>query len=136
MSFFSELKRRNVFRVGVAYLIGAWLLAQIADLLIDNIGAPDWVMKTLFVALALGFPIALFFAWAFELTPEGVKRESEVDRSQSITNVTGRKLDRSIIVILLLALGYFAWDKFSAAARGDRTCRAACTNRRRRNRNR
>ncbi len=114
MSFFSELKRRNVFRVGVAYLIGAWLLAQIADLLIDNIGAPDWVMKTLFVALALGFPIALFFAWAFELTPEGVKRESEVDRSQSITNVTGRKLDRSIIVILLLALGYFAWDKFSA----------------------
>ena len=114
MSFFSELKRRNVFRVGVAYLIGAWLLAQIADLLIDNIGAPDWVMKTLFVVLALGFPISLFFAWAFELTPEGVKRESEVDRSQSITSVTGRKLDRSIIVILLLALGYFAWDKYSA----------------------
>jgi len=114
MSFFSELKRRNVFRVGVAYLIGAWLLAQIADLLIDNIGAPDWVMKTLFVVLALGFPISLFFAWAFELTPEGVKRESEVDRSQSIARVTGRKLDRSIIVILLLALGYFAWDKYSA----------------------
>jgi len=114
MSFFNELKRRNVFRVGVAYLIGSWLLAQIADLLIDNIGAPDWVMKTLFVMLALGFPISLFFAWAFEMTPEGVKRESEVDRSQSITNVTGRKLDRSIIVILLLALGYFAWDKFSA----------------------
>jgi TolB-like protein/Tfp pilus assembly protein PilF len=113
MSFFSELKRRNVFRVGIAYLIGAWLLAQIADLLIDNIGAPDWVMKTLFVVLALGFFIALFFAWAFELTPDGVKRESEVDRSQSIANVTGRKLDRSIIVILLLALGYFAWDKFS-----------------------
>jgi len=115
VSFFNELKRRNVFRVGVAYLIGAWLLAQIADLLIDNIGAPDWVMKTLFVALALGFFPALFFAWAFEMTPEGVKRESEVDRSQSMTNVTGRKLDRSIIVILLLALGYFAWDKFSAA---------------------
>jgi TolB-like protein/Flp pilus assembly protein TadD len=113
MSLFNELKRRNVFRVGVAYLIGAWLLAQIADLLIDNIGAPDWVMKTLFVALALGFFLSLFFAWAFEMTPEGVKRESEVDRSQSITNVTGRKLDRSIIVILLLALGYFAWDKFS-----------------------
>ena len=114
MSLFNELKRRNVFRVGVAYLIGAWLLAQITDLLIDNIGAPDWVMKTLFVVLALGFFLALFFAWAFEMTPDGVKRESEVDRSQSITNVTGRKLDRSIIVILLLALGYFAWDKFSA----------------------
>ncbi|MGB5291886.1 MAG: tetratricopeptide repeat protein, partial [Lysobacterales bacterium] len=92
--------------------IGAWLLAQIADLLIYNIGAPDWVMKTLFVVLALGFFLALFFAWAFEMTPECVKRESEVDRSQSITNVTGRKLDRSIIVILLVALGYFAWDKF------------------------
>ena len=115
MSLFNELKRRNVFRVGIAYMIGAWLLAQIADLLIDNIGAPDWVMKTLFVALALGFFLALFFAWAFEMTPDGVKRESEVDRSQSITNVTGRKMDRSIIVILLLALGYFAWDKFSAA---------------------
>jgi len=71
-------------------------------------------MKTLFVVLGLGFFLALFFAWAFEMTPDGVKRESQVDRSQSITSVTGRKLDRSIIVILLLALGYFAWDKFSA----------------------
>ena len=114
MSFFVELKRRNVFRVGIAYLIGSWLLAQIADLLIDNIGAPDWVMKTLFVVLALGFPLSLFFAWVFEMTPDGVKRESEIDRSQSITNVTGRKLDRSIIFVLILALGYFAWDKFSA----------------------
>jgi TolB-like protein/Tfp pilus assembly protein PilF len=113
MSLFNELKRRNVFRVGIAYLIGAWLLAQIADLLIDNIGAPDWVMKSLFVALGLGFFLTLFFAWAFEMTPDGVKRESEIDRSQSITNTTGRKLDRSIIVILALALGYFAWDKFS-----------------------
>jgi TolB-like protein/predicted Zn-dependent protease len=114
MSLFNELKRRNVFRVGAAYVIGAWLLAQIADLLIDNIGAPDWVMKTLFVVLALGFFLALFFAWAFEMTPDGVKRESEVDRSQSITKVTGRKMDRSIIFVLVLALGYFAWDKFSA----------------------
>jgi len=114
MSFFAELKRRNVFRVGIAYLISAWLLAQIADLLIDNIGAPDWVMKTLFVVLGLGFFLALIFAWAFEMTPEGVKRESQVDRSQSITKVTGRKLDRSIIVVLALALGYFAWDKYSS----------------------
>ena len=113
LSFFTELRRRNVFRVGIAYLIGSWLLAQIADLLIDNIGAPDWVMKTLFVVLALGFFLSLFFAWAFEMTPDGVKRESEVDRSRSIVKTTGRKLDRSIIVILVLALGYFAWDKFS-----------------------
>jgi TolB-like protein/Tfp pilus assembly protein PilF len=113
MSFFTELKRRNVFRVGIAYLIGAWLLAQIADLLIDNIGAPDWVMKSLFVALALGFFLSLFFAWAFEMTPEGVKRESDVDRSQSITQTTGHKLNRTIMFVLVLALGYIAWDKLS-----------------------
>ncbi len=115
MSLFNELKRRNVFRVGFAYLIGAWLLAQIADLLIDNIDAPDWVMKTLFIVLCRGlvFP-ALFFAWAFEMTPGRYQTRNEVDRSQSITHVTGRKLDRNIIVILLVALGFFAWDKFSS----------------------
>ena len=114
MSLFNELKRRNVFRVGIAYMIGAWLLAQIADLLIDNIGAPDWVMKTLFVVLALGFFLSLFFAWAFEMTPEGVKRESDVDRSQSITQTTGHKLNRTIMFVLVMALGYIAWDKLSA----------------------
>ena len=113
MSFFKELKRRNVFRVGVAYLIGAWLLLQIADVVLNNIAAPDWVFKAIMLLVGIGWPIALFFAWAFEMTPDGVKRESEVDRSQSITSTTGHKLDRSIIVILVLALGYFAWDKFS-----------------------
>ena len=127
MSFFSELKRRNVFRVGIAYMIGAWLLAQIADLLIDNIGAPDWVMKTLFVALGLGFFLALFFAWAFEMTPEGVKRESQVDRSQSIAKVTANKLDRTIILILVLALAYFAWDKFSSPTQPATPVTAAIT---------
>ena len=82
MSLFNELKRRNVFRVGAAYVIGAWLLAQIADLLIDNIGAPDWVMKTLFVVLALGFFLSLFFAWAFEMTPEGVRKTESDDNQQ------------------------------------------------------
>jgi TolB-like protein len=112
MSFFNELKRRNVFRVGIAYAVTAWLLIQVSDILLDSIGAPPWVLQTLFVVLAVGFVIALFFAWAFELTPEGVKRESEVDRSQSITHVTGQKLNYTIIALLALALGYFAWDKF------------------------
>ena len=106
MNFFTELKRRNVVRVGIAYVVGAWLLMQVADIVFEAIGSPPWVMQTLLAILAIGLPVALFLAWAFELTPEGVKRESEVDRSQSITSVTGRKLDRSIIVILLLALGY------------------------------
>jgi len=110
MSIFAELKRRNVFRVGIAYLIGSWLLAQIAELLLDTFKAPEWTMQFIVVVLMIGFPIAVFLAWAFELTPEGVKRESNVDRSQSIRAETGRKLDRSIIVVLVIALAYFVWE--------------------------
>jgi TolB-like protein/tetratricopeptide (TPR) repeat protein len=76
MSLFDELKRRNVFRIAVAYTVIAWLLAQVADLAFDNFGAPDWVPKSVLFILILGFPLAVFFAWAFEMTPEGVKRES------------------------------------------------------------
>ena len=114
MSLFNELKRRNVFRVGVAYVIISWLLAQVADLMLENFGAPDWVIKTFLGFLIIGFPLALFFAWAFELTPDGVKRESEVDRSQSITPQTGQKLNRSIILVMTIALAWFAWDRFGA----------------------
>jgi len=112
MSFIAELKRRNVFRVGIAYVVVSWLVAQIADLVLDNIESPAWVMQTLMLVLALGFPFALIFAWAFELTPEGLKKEKDVDRSKSITQTTGRKLDYTIITILVFALGYFAYDKF------------------------
>ena len=114
MSLFEELKRRNVFRVAIGYTITAWLLLQVVDLVLENIHAPDWVMQVFMLALAIGFPLAVFFAWAFELTPDGVKRESEVDRSQSITRQTGRKMDRNIIIALALALAYFAYDKFLA----------------------
>ena len=113
MRFFEELKRRNVFRVAIGYAITAWLLLQFIDLVLENVNAPDWVMQVFMLALTIGFPLAIFFAWAFEMTPEGVKRESEIDRSQSITNKTGRKMDRSIIIIMALALAYFAYDKFS-----------------------
>jgi TolB-like protein/Tfp pilus assembly protein PilF len=107
-----ELKRRNVFKVGAAYVVMAWLVAQITDVFLENFGAPDWVIKTILMLLIVGFPLALFFAWAFEMTPEGIKKEKDVDRSQSITAQTGRKLDYTIIAVLLLALGYFAYDKF------------------------
>ena len=113
MSFIDELKRRNVFRVAIAYVVVAWLIAQVADLVLDNIDAPHWVMQAFLLLLGLGLPLALFFAWAFELTPEGLKKEKDVDRTRSITQHTGRKLDRAIIVILVLALGYFAYDKFA-----------------------
>jgi TolB-like protein/Tfp pilus assembly protein PilF len=115
MSFFDELKRRNVFRVGIAYVISAWVLLQFVDLVLDNIQAPEWVMKVFMLALAVGFPLAVFFAWAFEVTPEGIKKEKNVDRSQSITKKTGHKLDRSIIIVLLIALIYFALGNFKEA---------------------
>jgi len=113
MSFFAELKRRNVIRVGIAYVVIGWFLAQIAEFAFENFGAPDWVLKSVVVILLLGLPLALFFAWAFEMTPEGVKREEEVDRAKSVTQTTGRKLDRVIIVTLIFALGYFVWERQS-----------------------
>ncbi len=112
MQLFKELQRRNVFRVTLGYIVSSWLLAQVADLVLENIGAPDWVMQTIMLVLALGFPVAVFFSWAYEVTPEGIKRESEIDRNQSITHMTGRKLDRAIVVVLVVALAYFAYDKF------------------------
>ena len=113
MSFFEELKRRNVFRVGIAYLIVGWLLLQVTDIVVPIMELPNWVAKLVLFLLVLGLPLVLFFAWAFELTPEGIKRETEIDRSRSITKTTGRKLDRAIIVVMAVALAWFAWDKFS-----------------------
>jgi len=112
VQFFQELQRRNVFRVALGYIVSSWLIAQVADLVLENIGAPDWVMQTIMLLLALGFPVVLFFAWAFEVTPDGIRREAEVDRNHSIAQTTGRKLDRAILLMLLVALAYFAYDKF------------------------
>ena len=110
MSLFKELKRRNVFRVAIGYVISTWLLAQVADLVLDTIVAPEWVMQTLLLFFALGFPVVVFFSWAYEVTPEGIKRESEIDRNQSITPITAHKLDRAIMVMLVVALAYFVWE--------------------------
>jgi TolB-like protein len=112
MSLIAELKRRNVFRVGVAYVICAWVIAQVADLVLDNIEAPDWVMQAIMLILAIGLPLVLIFAWAFELTPEGIKREKEVDPSESITHLTGRKLDFAIIGLLAIALIFVVVDNY------------------------
>ncbi len=115
MSLFSELKRRNVIRVGIAYVLMAWVLLQGADFALDLIGAPEWVIRALAVVIAIGLPITLFFAWAFEMTPEGIKRDHEVDRSQSIAPQTGRKLDRAIIVFLAVALVLVLAERFFLA---------------------
>lgn len=124
MSFFEELKRRNVIRVGIAYAVTAWVLAQVAEFAFETFGAPEWVLRSVVVVLALGLPLALLFAWAFEMTPEGLKREKQVDRSQSITAQTGRKLDRAIIVVLLIAVAWFAWDKFYVVPKDAETAGA------------
>jgi TolB-like protein/Tfp pilus assembly protein PilF len=112
MSLIAELKRRNVFRVGVAYAIVAWLLVEVASVVLPTFEAPEWVMKVLTFLVILGFPLALILAWAFELTPEGIKREETVDRAESIRHQTGRKLDFAIIGLLVIAVVYFAVDKF------------------------
>ena len=113
MSFFEELKRRNVFRVGIAYSISAWVLLQIVDLVLENISAPSWIMQVFMLFLAIGFPVALIFAWAFEMTPDGVKLERHVDRSESITAKTGQKMNRSIIIALVVAVILLLVDRFS-----------------------
>lgn len=113
MSLFTELKRRNVIRSAIAYVVVSWVLAQVAEFAFETFAAPDWVLKSVVVILLLGLPLVLVFAWAYELTPEGIKRESEVDRSQSITRQTGHKLDRVVIAVLLIAVAWFAWDKFA-----------------------
>ena len=111
MNFLEELKRRNVIRVSIAYVVVGWLVSQVAEFAIETFGAPDWVLKIFVVFLMLGFPIVAIFAWAFEMTPEGIRRERDVDRKQSIAKHTGRKLDYTIIFVMALALGYFIYDK-------------------------
>ncbi len=112
MSFFRELKRRNVFRVGIAYVLAAWVLLQIVDFSLEVIAAPDWILQVFVLAAVVGFPVFLIFSWVFEMTPEGIKRESEIDRNQSITPHTGHKLDRAIIAFLTLAVVILLVDKF------------------------
>ncbi len=112
MSFFEELKRRNVVRVGIAYVIAAWLLLQLTEVLIELLDLPDVAGRFVILLLLVGFVPALIFAWAFEMTPDGLKREKDVDRSQSITTKTGRKLDFVIIGVLVIGIGYLLVDKF------------------------
>ncbi len=112
MSLIDELKRRNVFKVAAAYVIVGWLIMQAGEVMGPALRLPEWVNSLLAFLLILGFPLAMFFAWAFEMTPEGIRKEKEVDRIQSITHTTGQKLNFAIIALMAVALGYFVWDKF------------------------
>src|ERR1700760_2606611 len=111
-TFFSELKRRNVYKVAVAYAVVSWLIIQIAAQVFPFFEIPNWAVRLVVILLILGFPIALVLSWAFEITPEGIKRESEVSPNESITAHTGRKLIVLTVVLAVLAAGLFAWQTF------------------------
>jgi len=112
MSLFEELKRRNVFRVAVAYIVAAWVVLQVADLVLDAIHAPDWVIQAMLMFVVLGFLAAVIVAWAYEMTPEGIRRESEVVRSESITHQTAAKLDRITIGLLVAVVAIILVERF------------------------
>jgi len=119
MSLFKELKRRNVIRVAMTYVVVAWLIIQVAETILPAFGFSDAILRYIVIALSIGFIPALIFSWVFELTPEGLAKEVTVEQEHSITRFTGKKLDRSIMVLLVLALGYFAFDKFLLDPRRD-----------------
>ena len=111
MSLFAELKRRNVFRVAIAYVIAAWLVLQVSELVLEAIEAPAWVLKALLLLAALGLPFVLLFSWAYELTPEGLRKEQDVDRSTSITHGTGKKLNQITIGMIIALVAFVVIDR-------------------------
>ena len=119
MSLVAELQRRNVIRMAGLYLVGAWLLVQVASTLFPAFGVPGWALRALVIVLALGFSPAMVFAWVFELTPGGLKRDADVSPETSIAPQTARRMDRIIIVVLLVALAFFAFDRLVLAPRRD-----------------
>src|SRR3979411_2890556 len=109
-NFFAELKRRNVYKVAVAYAVVAWLLLQAASIFLPAFDAPPWVMKIFIIVVIFGFPVALIFSWAFEITPEGIKLESEIEQSKSIARRSGRKIVAVTIALAVVAGGLFVYQ--------------------------
>lgn len=124
-SFIDELKRRNVIRVAGLYLVGAWLLIQIASTMLPAFDVPAWALRGLIITLALGFIPGLAFSWAFELTPSGLKRDEDVTPAESIAPQTARRMNRLIIAVLVLALAYFCFDKIVLTPRREAALVAA-----------
>lgn len=123
MSFFSELKRRNVIRIGIGYAVASWVIVEVASVLLPTFDAPDWILRAVILALIVGLPIALLAAWVFELTPEGIKVEDNKDTpaEAQFKTRTARKADMAIIITLALIVTYFVGEKIwlSGVVRGD-----------------
>ena len=118
-SFLTELKRRNVIRTAGLYAVGAWLIVQVTGTILPMFGAPEWLPRSVVVLLAVGLLPVLVFSWVYELTPEGLKRERDVERDESITHETGQRMNRAIFVLLLLAIGCFVLDRFVLTPRRE-----------------
>jgi len=112
MSLFAELNRRNVFRMALLYIVAAWLILQLASLLFEPLGIPGWVFRFIFALLLICFPLVMVFSWVFEITPEGLKREQQIDSQASITHLTARKINRLTVVLMLMALTAVVADRF------------------------
>src|SRR5213595_1307181 len=121
MNFFAELKRRNVIRFAGLYLVGSWLLVQVAGTILPMFGAADWLPRTIVILLVIGFVPTLIFSWVFELTPQGLKRDEDVPPEESIAPQTARRMNRLIIAVLVIALAYFAVDKFALSPRREKS---------------
>src|SRR5690606_17426768 len=104
MSLFAELKRRNVIRVGAAYLVVAWLLIEVSDTVFPRLGLPEWTVTLVIALLLLGLPLALFLAWAFELTPDGMKRTEDAAGQAPTARSGWRRTDRLIVIALLAVI--------------------------------
>jgi len=124
-NFFAELKRRNVYKVAVAYAVVAWLVIQAASIFLPAFNAPQWTMQIVILILIVGFPIALVFSWAFEITPEGVIRESEVQADKSITHHTGRKIVALTIVLAVMAAGLLVFQLIRSRSTSPASTNAA-----------
>jgi TolB-like protein len=124
-SLLAELKRRNVIRMAGLYLVASWLIVQVTATILPMFGAPEWLPRSVVVLLAVAFIPALLFSWIYEITPEGIKRESEIDPQESITPRTGARMDRAIVALLMLAVGIFAVDRFVLAPKRAATTTAS-----------
>jgi len=119
--FIEELKRRNVAKVALVYIIAGWLTMQVVDVMFPALQLPEWLVSAVAAFVIIGFPFAIIFAWAFEMTPEGIKREKDVDRSESIAPQTGQKLNHTALIILAIAVGFLLIDKFVLQSSDERT---------------
>ena len=123
MSFFSELKRRHVIRIGIAYAVASWVIVEVSSVLLPTFDAPEWVLRAIILVLVAGLPIALLMAWVFELTPEGIRIEDNKDTPDEakFKTRTGRKADLVIMISLALVVSYFVFEKIwlSDVVRGN-----------------